>query len=73
LSGIKEKYSVQKMGVLSRQLHSYDYIGPYAGFRGALVFARGLEAGIYTPAWQYVTPPWKTEPMLEGKVVGGEE
>lgn len=73
LSGIKEKYSVQKMGVLSRQLHSYDYIGPYAGFRGALVFARGLEAGIYTPAWKYVTPPWKTEPMLEGKVVGGEE
>ena len=28
------------MGVTSKQLHSYDYSGPYAGFRGAVVFAR---------------------------------
>lgn len=72
LSGIKEKYASQKAGVLSRQLHSYDYTGPYAGFKGALIFAKGLEAGIYTPAWKYVTPPWKTEPSIEGIVVGGE-
>lgn len=72
-SGVKEKYMLQKMGVLSRQLHSYDYTGPYAGFKGALIFARELAAGVYTPAWKYVTPPWKVEPMLEGKVVGGEE
>ncbi|KPU45692.1 nitrogenase molybdenum-iron protein alpha chain [Oxobacter pfennigii] len=65
-SGIKDKYVVQKMGVMSKQLHSYDYSGPYAGFKGALVFARDVAAGVYTPAWKYVTPPWKTEPMIEG-------
>jgi nitrogenase molybdenum-iron protein alpha chain len=71
-SGIKDKYVIQKMGVLSKQLHSYDYTGPYAGYRGALVFAREVANGVYTPTWKYVTPPWKKEPMLEGKVVGGE-
>ncbi|MDA3927861.1 MAG: nitrogenase component I subunit alpha, partial [Prolixibacteraceae bacterium] len=29
-AGIKEKYVVQKMGVPLKQLHSYDYGGPYA-------------------------------------------
>jgi nitrogenase molybdenum-iron protein alpha chain len=72
-SGIKDKYVVQKMGVLSKQLHSYDYSGPYAGFRGAAVFARELTSGVHTPAWRFVTPPWKIEPLLEGKVVGGDE
>ncbi|MDP4178999.1 MAG: nitrogenase molybdenum-iron protein alpha chain [Bacillota bacterium] len=72
LTGIKEKYIIQKSGVLSRQLHSYDYTGPYAGFKGAVIFARELTAGVYTPAWKYVTPPWRKEPMLEGKITGGE-
>jgi len=67
-SGIKDKYAVQKMGLMSKQLHSYDYSGPYAGFKGALVFARDVDAGVFTPAWKYVTPPWKIEPMLEGVV-----
>ena len=31
-AGIKEKYVVQKMGIPLKQLHSYDYGGPYAGF-----------------------------------------
>ncbi|HPO03484.1 MAG TPA: nitrogenase component I subunit alpha, partial [Treponemataceae bacterium] len=30
-AGIKEKYVVQKQGVPMKQLHSYDYKGPYAG------------------------------------------
>jgi nitrogenase molybdenum-iron protein alpha chain len=72
LTGIKEKYVIQKEGVLSRQLHSYDYTGPYAGFRGAVIFARELAAGVHTPAWRYVIPPWKKESILEGKVAGGE-
>lgn len=71
-TGIKEKYTIQKMGVLAKQLHSYDYTGPYAGFKGAVIFAREVAGGVYTPAWSYVTPPWKKEPMLEGKVVGGD-
>lgn len=72
-SGIKDKYVSQKMGVLSKQLHSYDYQGPYAGFKGAVVFAREVASGVYTPGWKYVTAPWKVEPALVGKVVGGEE
>jgi nitrogenase molybdenum-iron protein alpha chain len=67
-SGIKDKYVLQKAGVLSRQLHSYDYSGPYAGFRGALVFGRDLVMGLYAPAWKMVTPPWKERrPEGEGE------
>jgi nitrogenase molybdenum-iron protein alpha chain len=68
-SGIKDKYAVQKMGVYAKQLHSYDYGGPYAGYRGAINFARDVVAGMFTPAWQYVLPPWKTQPGLVGKYV----
>ncbi|MDR3309728.1 MAG: nitrogenase component I subunit alpha [Oscillospiraceae bacterium] len=68
LSGIKDKYSIQKAGVSSRQIHSYDYSGPYAGFRGAVNFGRDLTMALYTNAWAFVTPPWKHEPMLEGRI-----
>ncbi len=71
-SGIKDKFVAQKGGTLSRQLHSYDYSGPYAGFNGAVNFARDVTMGIYTPAWGFVKAPWKVEPTLEGQVVGGE-
>lgn len=70
-SGIKDKYIIQKGGVLSRQLHSYDYSGPYAGFRGAVNFGRDLTMSLYTPAWGYTVAPWKTESILEG-TFGGE-
>lgn len=66
-SGIKDKFVAQKNGVLSRQLHSYDYSGPYAGFNGAVNFARDLDMGIYTPTWKYAVAPWKKESVLEGK------
>lgn len=71
-SGIKDKFVAQKGGILSRQLHSYDYSGPYSCFRGAVNFARDITMGIYTPAWNYVKTPWKTTPILEGSL-GGEE
>jgi nitrogenase molybdenum-iron protein alpha chain len=58
-SGVKDKYVLQKGGTLSRQLHSYDYSGPYAGFKGAVIFGRDLVMGLYAPAWNMVTPPWK--------------
>lgn len=67
-SGIKDKYIVQKMGVYSKQMHSYDYSGPYAGFRGAVNFARDVAAGMLTPAWSFVKAPWNTQPALKGKV-----
>ena len=39
-SGVRDKYVIHKMGVPAKQLHSYDYSGPYAGFTGAIIFAR---------------------------------
>lgn len=68
-AGIKEKYEIHKMGVFSKQLHSYDYTGPYAGFKGAATFARDIAMGLTAPAWNLVRPPWKAEPMLEGYYV----
>lgn len=67
-SGIKDKYVLQKAGTVSRQMHSYDYSGPYAGFRGAVNFARDVTMSLSAPVWGYITPPWKTEPILEGKL-----
>jgi len=72
-SGIKDKYMIQKMGIYSKQMHSYDYSGPYAGYKGAVNFARDTAAGIHTPAWSYTIPPWKKEPMITGKVEGVEK
>jgi len=68
-AGIKEKYPVHKMGIMSKQLHSYDYTGPYAGFKGAATFARDIALGMTAPVWNMVQPPWKLEPMLEGSFV----
>lgn len=68
-SGIKDKYIAHKSGVFSKQIHSYDYSGPYAGFVGALNFARDIVYGMTTPAWGMVTPPWKTVPMIEGSFI----
>ncbi|HOO28052.1 MAG TPA: nitrogenase component I subunit alpha, partial [Lachnospiraceae bacterium] len=70
-SGIKDKYSIQKQGVVSRQMHSYDYSGPYAGFRGAVIFGHDVTMSIYTNAWAFLTPPWRTAPLLGGRI-GGE-
>lgn len=72
-SGVKDKYIIQKMGVYSKQMHSYDYSGPYAGYKGAVNFSRDVAAGILTPAWKYITAPWKSEPLLNGKVEGVEK
>lgn len=69
-SGIKDKYVIQKGGTPSKQLHSYDYAGPYAGFRGAVNFARDVTMAIYTNAWAFVVPPWKSSPMLQGTFTG---
>lgn len=71
-SGIKDKYIVQRSGVPSRQLHSYDYSGPYAGFKGALNFARDVTLAVNTPAFSLVQAPWKSEPTLIGNLGGME-
>ena len=71
-SGIKDRYSTMKDGIGSRQLHSYDYSGPYAGFRGAVIFARDVAMTLFSPAWRFVKAPWKNKPLLEGSLTGGE-
>ncbi|OPZ74616.1 MAG: Nitrogenase molybdenum-iron protein alpha chain [Verrucomicrobia bacterium ADurb.Bin474] len=57
-SGIKDKYIVEKMGVPCKQLHSYDYGGPYAGFKGAINFFEEIARMVSSPVWSYVTAPW---------------
>ena len=58
-AGIKEKFVVQKMGMPCKQLHSYDYGGPYAGFRGAINFYREIDRMVNTRIWSFITPPWE--------------
>lgn len=67
-SGIKDKYITQKMGIPSKQLHNYDYSGPYAGFKGAVNFARDISMSFTTPTWNFIDPPWENRPMLEGTI-----
>jgi nitrogenase molybdenum-iron protein alpha chain len=57
-SGIKEKYAFHKMGVPFRQLHSWDYSGPYHGFDGFAVFARDMDMTVNNPCWGMLKAPW---------------
>ncbi|HRJ59959.1 MAG TPA: nitrogenase molybdenum-iron protein alpha chain [Azospirillaceae bacterium] len=54
-SGIKEKYVFQKMGLPFRQMHSWDYSGPYHGYDGFAIFARDMDMAINNPVWGLVT------------------
>jgi len=58
-SGIKEKYSTQKMGVPFRQMHSWDYSGPYHGYDGFAIFARDMDMAVNNPVWGMFRAPWK--------------
>lgn len=58
-SGVKEKYIFQKMGVPFRQMHSWDYSGPYHGYDGFAIFARDMDMTLNNPCWKHMTPPWK--------------
>ncbi|SKA24599.1 nitrogenase molybdenum-iron protein alpha chain [Consotaella salsifontis] len=57
-SGIKEKYPVQKMGIPFRQMHSWDYSGPYHGYDGFAIFARDMDLAINNPVWDLFSAPW---------------
>jgi nitrogenase molybdenum-iron protein alpha chain len=70
-AGIKEKYAIQKLGVPSKQLHSYDYGGPYAGFAGAINFWRDIDQMVNSPIWQLIPAPWDRPappPSLEAEL-----
>ncbi len=58
-AGIKEKYVVQKMGIPLKQLHSYDYGGPYTGFEGAVNFYKDIDRMVNNPVWKLIKAPWE--------------
>lgn len=57
-SGIKEKYVFQKMGLPFRQMHSWDYSGPYHGYEGFKVFAKDMDMALNSPTWDLIKAPW---------------
>ena len=63
-AGIKEKFSIQKLGVPMKQLHSYDSGGPYAGFKGAVNFYKEIDRLVNSKVWSYMKAPWQTNPQL---------
>ncbi len=68
-AGIKEKFAIQKLGVPMKQLHSYDYGGPYAGFRGAVNFYREIDRMVNSKVWGYMKAPWQENPELSATYV----
>ncbi|MBS1875928.1 MAG: nitrogenase component I subunit alpha [Acidobacteria bacterium] len=58
-AGIKEKFAVQKAGIPCKQLHSYDYGGPYAGFQGAVNFYKEIDRMVNTRVLKYARAPWQ--------------
>ena len=68
-AGIKEKYSIQKLGVPMKQLHSYDSGGPYAGFKGAVNFYHEIDRLVNSKVWKYMKAPWEEKPELSATYV----
>lgn len=67
-SGIKEKYIFQKMGVPFRQMHSWDYSGPYHGYDGFAIFARDMDMTLNNPCWKKLQAPWQVDETAEEAV-----
>lgn len=70
-AGIKEKYAIQKGGTPCLQLHSYDYGGPFASFKGAINFYRTIDRMVNAKIWDYVEAPWEkvAKPKLEAELI----
>ncbi len=58
-AGIKEKYVFQKMALPFRQMHSWDYSGPYHGYDGFAIFARDMDLALNSPTWGLIKTPWQ--------------
>jgi len=63
-AGIKEKYVVQKRGIPMKQLHSYDYMGPFAGFEGAINFYKEIDRLVHSSVFKMTKAPWESSPEL---------
>lgn len=66
-AGIKEKYTIQKNGIPLKQLHNYDYGGPYAGFQGAINFYREIDRMVNSKIWSHIKAPWQKHPELKAR------
>ncbi|MFP3042698.1 nitrogenase component I subunit alpha [Treponema primitia] len=63
-AGVKEKYVVQKRGIPMKQLHSYDYMGPFAGYKGAINFYKEIDRLLNCNAFKFTKAPWDESPEL---------
>ncbi|MDA8228757.1 MAG: nitrogenase molybdenum-iron protein alpha chain [Desulfitobacterium hafniense] len=63
-AGIKEKYVFEKMGLPFRQMHSWDYSGPYHGYEGFPIFARDMDMAINSPVWNLIKKPRKNKDVI---------
>ncbi|HHP7233546.1 MAG TPA: nitrogenase component 1, partial [Desulfobacterales bacterium] len=63
-AGIKEKYTIEKLGLPVKQLHSYDYGGPYAGFQGAVNFYYEIDRMVNSRLRHFLKAPWQKNPEL---------
>ena len=68
-AGIKEKFSIMKLGIPMKQLHSYDSGGPYAGFKGAINFYEEIDRLTSSKVWSYLKAPWQENPELTAAYV----
>ena len=66
-SGVKEKYVFQKMGLPFRQMHSWDYSGPYHGYDGFAIFARDMDLALNSPTWGLIGAPWNKKAQAKAK------
>ena len=60
-AGVKEKYVFQKMGLPFRQMHSWDYSGPYHGYDAFAIFAKDMDLAMNSPVWNHTKAPWETK------------
>ena len=60
-AGVKEKYVFQKMGLPFRQMHSWDYSGPYHGYDAFAIFAKDMDLAMNSPVWNHTKAPWEKE------------
>ncbi|MDR2746857.1 MAG: nitrogenase component I subunit alpha [Treponema sp.] len=63
-AGVKEKYVVQKRGIPMKQLHSYDYMGPFAGVKGAINVYREIDRLLNCNVFKFTKAPWDESPEL---------
>ena len=56
---------MQKMGIPFRQMHSWDYSGPYHGYDGFAIFARDMDLAINNPVWGLFDRAVETETVAE--------